>query len=62
MLEFVDSGLYFGQDKNSSINPLLQVGSFIPGLLYIFVKEKQGQTVHMSEVITDIQTETNEQP
>ena len=27
MLEFVDSGLYFAQDKNNFINPLLQVGS-----------------------------------
>ena len=27
MLEFVDSDLYFVQDKNNSINPLLQVGS-----------------------------------
>ena len=27
MLEFVDSGLYFVQDKNDFINPLLQVGS-----------------------------------
>ena len=27
MLEFVDSGLYFVQDKNSLINSLLQVGS-----------------------------------
>ena len=26
MLEFVDSGLYFVQDENSSINPLLQAG------------------------------------
>ena len=26
MLEFVDSGLYFIQDENSFINPLLQVG------------------------------------
>ena len=25
-LEFVDSGLYFVQDENCSINPLLQVG------------------------------------
>ena len=27
MLEFVDSGLYFVQDENKFINPLLQVGS-----------------------------------
>ena len=27
MLEFVDSDLYFVQDKNKFINPLLQVGS-----------------------------------
>ena len=27
MLEFVDSDLYFVQDKNNSINQLLQVGS-----------------------------------
>jgi len=27
MLEFVDSGLYFVQDENNFINPLLQVGS-----------------------------------
>jgi len=27
MLEFVDSELYFVQDKNNFINPLLQVGS-----------------------------------
>ena len=27
MLEFVDSDLYFVQDKNNFINPLLQVGS-----------------------------------
>ena len=27
MLEFVDSDSYFVQDKNDSINPLLQVGS-----------------------------------
>ena len=27
MLEFVDSGLYFVQDENNLINPLLQVGS-----------------------------------
>ena len=27
MLEFVDSYLYFVQDKNNFINPLLQVGS-----------------------------------
>ena len=27
MLEFVDSGLYFFQDENDFINPLLQVGS-----------------------------------
>ena len=27
MLEFVDSHLYFVQDKNNFINPLLQVGS-----------------------------------
>ena len=27
MLEFVDSGLYFAQDENNFINPLLQVGS-----------------------------------
>ena len=27
MLEFVDSGLYFVQDKNNFINLLLQVGS-----------------------------------
>ena len=27
MLEFVDSGFYFVQDKNNFINPLLQVGS-----------------------------------
>ena len=27
MLEFVDSDLYFVQDKNNLINPLLQVGS-----------------------------------
>ena len=27
MLEFVDSDLYFVQDKNYFINPLLQVGS-----------------------------------
>ena len=27
MLEFVDSDLYFVQDKNNVINPLLQVGS-----------------------------------
>ena len=26
MLEFVDSDLYFVQDKNSFMNPLLQVG------------------------------------
>ena len=27
MLEFVNSGLYFFQDENNVINPLLQVGS-----------------------------------
>ena len=27
MLEFVASGLYFVQDENNFINPLLQVGS-----------------------------------
>ena len=27
MLECVDSDLYFGQDKNNVINPLLQIGS-----------------------------------
>ena len=27
MLEFVDSDIYFVQDKNYFINPLLQVGS-----------------------------------
>ena len=27
MIEFVDSDLYFVQDKNNFINPLLQVGS-----------------------------------
>ena len=27
MLEFVDSGLYFVQDENTLITPLLQVGS-----------------------------------
>ena len=27
MLQFVDSDLYFVQDKNNFINPLLQVGS-----------------------------------
>jgi len=27
MLEFVNSGLYFVQDENNFINPLLQVGS-----------------------------------
>ena len=27
MLEFVDSDLYFVQDKSNFINPLLQVGS-----------------------------------
>ena len=27
MFEFVDSGLYFVQDENYFINPLLQVGS-----------------------------------
>ena len=27
MLEFVISGLYFVQDENNFINPLLQVGS-----------------------------------
>ena len=27
MLEFVDSGLFFAQDKNNFINPLLQEGS-----------------------------------
>ena len=27
MLEFVDSDLYFVQNKNNFINPLLQVGS-----------------------------------
>ena len=27
MLEFVDSGLYFVQDENDFINPLLEVGS-----------------------------------
>ena len=27
MLEFVDSGLYFVQNENNFINPLLQVGS-----------------------------------
>ena len=27
MLEFVNSGLYFVQDGNNFINPLLQVGS-----------------------------------
>ena len=27
MLEFVDSDLYFVQDKNNFINPLLQVGA-----------------------------------
>ena len=27
MLEFVDPGLYFVQDENNFINPLLQVGS-----------------------------------
>ena len=27
MLEFVDSGLYFVQDENNFINPLLEVGS-----------------------------------
>ena len=27
MLEFFDSDLYFVQDKNNFINPLLQVGS-----------------------------------
>ena len=27
MLEFVDSDLYFVQDRNNFINPLLQVGS-----------------------------------
>ena len=27
MLEFVDSGLYFVQDKSNFINPLLKVGS-----------------------------------
>ena len=27
MLEFVDSDLYFVQDKNNLINPLFQVGS-----------------------------------
>ena len=27
MLEFADSDLYFVQDKNNCINPLLQVGS-----------------------------------
>ena len=26
MLEFVDSGLYFVQDENNFMNPLLQVG------------------------------------
>ena len=26
MLDFVDSGLYFVQDANNCINPLLQVG------------------------------------
>ena len=26
-IEFVDSGLYFVQDENNLINPLLQVGS-----------------------------------
>ena len=26
MLEFVDSGLYYVQDENKFINPLLQVG------------------------------------
>ena len=30
MLEFVDSGLYFVQDENNFINPLLQVGSVGP--------------------------------
>ena len=30
MLEFVDSDLYFVQDKNNFINPLLQVGSGWP--------------------------------
>jgi len=27
MLEFVDSGVYFVQDENNFINPLLKVGS-----------------------------------
>jgi len=27
MLQFVDSGLYFVQDENNFINPLLQLGS-----------------------------------
>ena len=27
MLEFVDSGLYFVQDENDFVNPLLHVGS-----------------------------------
>ena len=27
MIEFIDSGLYFVQDENNFINPLLQVGS-----------------------------------
>jgi len=27
MLELVDSGLYFVQDENNFVNPLLQVGS-----------------------------------
>ena len=39
MLEFVDSDLYFVQDKNNFINPLLQVGyvenNFINPLLQL---------------------------
>ena len=27
MLDFVDSGLYFLQDENNFINPLVQIGS-----------------------------------
>ena len=48
MLEFVDSDLYFVQDKNNFINPLLQVGSGSlekgPGsssLKYIYIERER---------------------
>ena len=50
MLEFVDSGLYFVQDKNNFINSLLQVGS---GVQQKYVVWKLSETPHVQSRVED---------